>query len=133
MAVRLLDTNIVSYQMKGHTLAVAYQPHLVGHTLAVSFQTVAELREGAALAGWGAAKRATLHTTLSNLLILHSDDAVCQKWAEVRAVRRGLPIGVADAWIAATALAFNLELVTHNPDDFRAIPGLNVITELKTI
>ncbi len=132
MTVRLIDTNIVSYQMKSHTLAVAYQPHLAGHTLAVSFQTVAELQEGAALAGWGVAKRAKLDAVLSNLLILHSDDDVCRKWAEVRVVRRGQPIGVADAWIAATALAFQLELVTHNPHDFRGIPGLVVITELKT-
>lgn len=132
MAVRLIDTNIVSYQMKSHSLAAAYQPHLVGYTLAVSFQTVAELREGAALVGWGPAKRASLDATLSDLLILYSDDAVCHKWAEVRAARRQQTIGVADAWIAATALAFDLELVTHNPDDFRHLPGLTVITELKS-
>ncbi len=36
---------------------------------------------------------------------------------------------VADCWIAATALAFGLELVTHNPADFRGIPGLAVVTE----
>jgi hypothetical protein len=38
-------------------------------------------------------------------------------------------MGVADAWIAATALEFRLELVTHNPADFQGIPGLIVITE----
>jgi predicted nucleic acid-binding protein len=30
---------------------------------------------------------------------------------------------------AATALAYGLELVTHNPTDFANIPGLVVITE----
>jgi predicted nucleic acid-binding protein len=35
----------------------------------------------------------------------------------------------ADAWIAATALAFAVPLVTHNPDDFKNVPGLTVITE----
>jgi predicted nucleic acid-binding protein len=37
----LLDTNIVSYLMRGHTLAAAYQPLLAGETLAVSFATIA--------------------------------------------------------------------------------------------
>ncbi len=32
--------------------------------------------------------------------------------------------------IAATARAFGLELVTHNPADFAGIPGLTVITEV---
>jgi predicted nucleic acid-binding protein len=47
----------------------------------------------------------------------------------VRAVRKPRPIGVADAWIAATALAHGIELVTHNPADFAGIPGLTVVTE----
>jgi predicted nucleic acid-binding protein len=37
---------------------------------------------------------------------------------------------VADAWVAATALAHGIELVTHNPVDFQGIPGLVVITEV---
>lgn len=128
MAVRLLDTNVVSYLTKGHPIASAYQPHLTGHTLAVSFQTAAELLAGAARAGRGAARRATLETTLRSILILHTDRAVCDTWAAVRLAREPQPIGAADAWIAATALAHGLELVTHNPADFRGIPGLVVIT-----
>lgn len=73
MATRLLDTNIVSYVMKAHSLAAVYQPHLSGHTLAVSFQTVAELYEGAALANRGTAKLTALTATLQSLLILHTD------------------------------------------------------------
>ncbi len=129
MAVRLLDTNIISFVMKRHTLAARYQPHLIGHTLAVSFMTVGELLEGAALAGWGARRSAALAATIGGLLVLHSDAAVCQGWADVRSQRRAQPIGVADAWIAATALAHGIELVTHNPSDFQGIAGLRIITE----
>jgi predicted nucleic acid-binding protein len=129
VAVRLLDTNIVSFILKGHTLAARYQPHLTGHTLAISFMTVAELLEGALTAGWGPRRMAILTATISGLLILHSDASVCQHWAEVRAARQSQPISVADAWIAATALAHGIELVTHNPSDFAGIPGLTVITE----
>jgi hypothetical protein len=129
VAVRLLDTNIVSYLAKAHPLAAVYQPHLAGYDHAVSFQTVAELLAGAAWARWGAAKRAALTATLAGMTVLESSPAVCQRWADVWVVRRSRPIGVADAWIAATALAHGLELVTHNPADFAGIPGLTVITE----
>ncbi len=129
MAVRLLDTNIVSFVMKAHPLAARYRPHLTGHLLAVSFMTVAELLEGAVTAAWGQRRLAALAATINGLLVLHSDAAVCQRWADVRAARQSQPIGVADAWIAATALAHGLEFVTHNPSDFVGVPGLAVITE----
>ena len=129
MAVRLLDTNIVSFVMRRHTLAARYQPHLTGYTLAISFMTMAELLEGAALAGWGAQKLATLNTTLRGLLVLDSNPSICERWAQVRVERRAQPISVADGWIAATALANGIALVTHNPADFHGITGLNVITQ----
>jgi predicted nucleic acid-binding protein len=129
VAVRIIDTNIVSFVMKNHPLAVLYQPHLTGYTLGISFMTVAELREGAALAVWGQRRMSVLENTIKSLLVCHSDATMCQKWAEVRAARRAHTISVADAWIAATALAHGVELVTHNPIDFRGIPGLTVITE----
>lgn len=47
MQAVVLDTNIVSYLMKGHALAEQYRPDLEGKTLAVSFMTVGELFEGA--------------------------------------------------------------------------------------
>ena len=129
MSVRLLDTNIVSFMVKAHPLGVTYRPHLVGYTLAVSFQTVAELNEWAARASWGPTRRASLAYTVSQFVVYHSDDVTCARWAEIRAARRTQPIAVDDAWIAATALAHGLELVTHNPADFRGIPGLSVVTE----
>lgn len=129
MAFRLIDTNIVSYVLNGHTLAAAYQQHLTGYDLAVSFQTVAELLEGASLAGWGPARWSGLQALLATLTVLDGTTDVAARWAEVRTARRAQPIGVADCWIAATALTFGLELVTHNPSDFRNIPGLVVITE----
>lgn len=129
MAVRLLDTNIVSYLVKRHPLSRTYRPHLVGHTHVISFQTLGELFVWGRSSNWGPAQWADLQATLASLTVLDSESLVCEWWAEVRSVRRSQPIGVADAWIAATALAYGLELVTHNPADFAGIPGLVVVTE----
>lgn len=129
MAFRLLDTNIVSYIFNNHSLAAIYQPHLVGYDLCISFQTLGELLEGGTLAGWGPARWARLQALLATMTVLDGTPDVAARWAEIRALRRAQPIPVADCWIAATALAHGLELVTHNPADFANIPGLVVITE----
>jgi tRNA(fMet)-specific endonuclease VapC len=130
MSARLLDTNIVSFIVKAHPLAARYAPHLTGYDLAISFQTLAELLAGGALSGWNNQKWTTLESTIAIMTVLHSDQATCERWAEIRVARRTQPMGVADCWIAATALAYGLELVTHNPTDFANIPGLRVITEV---
>ena len=130
MPVRLLDANIVSFAVKNHPLASVYRKYFLGYTTAVSFQTVAELLEGAELANWGPAKRARLRMTLRSHLIIPSETTICERWAEVRVARRSRPIGIADAWIAATALAYGVDLVTHNAADFRGVPGLTILTEV---
>jgi tRNA(fMet)-specific endonuclease VapC len=129
VATRLLDTNIVSYLRKGHALGARYLPHLRGHTLAVSFRTVAELYEWSVYAGWGTGRFARLEMTLRNYLVIPSTPDLCRRWAEVRFERRSRPIGVADAWIAATALLAGCGLVTHDASDFHGITGLTLITE----
>ena len=42
--------------------------------------------------------------------------------------RKGRQIGVADAWIAATAFVLNAPLVTDNPKDYRHLEGLELIS-----
>ena len=129
MTIRLLDTNILSYIVKNHKLSMLYQRHVQGFTLAASFMTIAEMLEGAALANWGERRMGSLAVLFNKLIVLDANIFVCRCWANVRAERRAQPIGIADAWIAATALAYRIELVTHNPSDFRGISGLTVITE----
>jgi len=62
----LLDTNVVSYLMRGHALGRAYRPLLANHALAVSFMTVAELYEGAYRNNWGTAMRHALDKNLAS-------------------------------------------------------------------
>jgi tRNA(fMet)-specific endonuclease VapC len=128
VANRLLDTNIVSYILKGHSLAAAYGPLLAGHTLAICFMTEAEMFEGAYRARWGARRLARLEALLAKFLYIPSSADLSRRWGQVRTERRAQPVSTADAWIAAAALVHGCDLVTHNPSDFQGISGLSIVT-----
>ena len=55
-------------------------------------------------------------------------DRVAASWARLRVALRdeGRRLGVNDSWIAATALAHDLAVVTQD-DDYDDVPGLTVV------
>jgi tRNA(fMet)-specific endonuclease VapC len=71
------DTNILSYTHNGHSLWAAYQPILEGHAVLIAAQTVAELRYGALLAGWGTRRTARLEAFMRQHPVVYPNDAVC--------------------------------------------------------
>jgi len=127
----LVDTNIVSYLMKGDARAKPYVPHLENKLLAISFITVGELYFWAEKNNWGDNKRKALETTLHNYIVVPYDNEIAKLYARVAAEREraGHRISNNDAWIAASALRHEVPLVTHNSKDFEQIPSLNIITE----
>ena len=129
MALRLMDTDVVSFILKGHSLSQRYRRHLQGHLLAISFMTEAELYEWGLRARRGKKRFLQLEALLNGLDIIPSSRDLDRRWGAVRFERRGQPSGVADAWIAATALMHGYELVTHNAADFHGIRGLTIITQ----
>lgn len=128
----LVDTDVVSFLFKGHSFAESYAPLLSGRTLLVSFMTVAELQLWAIQARWGDARKWSLQSYMKSFAVLPYNASLCRIWAEVMASTRaqGRPIQTADAWIAATALLFDLPLVTHNRSDFLAVRGLRLASPL---
>jgi tRNA(fMet)-specific endonuclease VapC len=54
------------------------------------------------------------------------DDAGAEAYGQIRVElkRQGKPIGANDLLIAASALAHNLTLITHNVREFGRVPGL---------
>jgi predicted nucleic acid-binding protein len=126
----VVDTDVVSFLFKNHSLGALYDSELAGNTLVLSFMTVAELDRWVIQRKWGEVRRNWLSRYLEPFVILPFNRALCKKWAEVTvsAQARGFRIECADAWIAATALLHDLPLVTHNGSDYRGVPGLNIIS-----
>lgn len=70
------------------------------------------------------AKMQLLEEFLSSATIFPLDDAVILKTIELRRIKK---IKLGDAVIAATALVYNLVIITRNTADFNNITGLTCI------
>jgi predicted nucleic acid-binding protein len=127
----MIDTNIVSYLMRGKEEARAYAHHLRGKLISISFITVGELYYGAEKRKWGLQRRLELESALRNFLVIPYDHEIARSYARVLVdcQKQGRPISSNDAWIAACAVRHSVPLATHNARDFEAVPGLELITE----
>ena len=95
--------------------------------------TVAELFQWAFVRNWGVSRIREMEKELRKYLIFPFDIATCQLWGQIRAnsQKAGYPISPQDAWIAATAKQHNIALVTHNPNDFKIVKDLVIISEVR--
>ena len=127
----ILDTNILSYLLKGGPLAEVYAPHLQNKRLAISFITVGEVYFGAEKANWGEKRRKEWEDRLHNFIVMPYDNEIARCYGRLVAQRQrnGQPIAPNDAWIAACSVRHGVPLVTHNAKDFVGITSLVIITE----
>jgi predicted nucleic acid-binding protein len=126
----VVDTDVVSFLFKAHSLAPAYQAILAGRPVAVSLITLAEIEYGMEAKNWGASRRDLMRRFLTHFTLLSPDTETARVWARIKSgcERRGRPITFADAWIAAAAVQLNVPLVTHNASDYRAVESLTILT-----
>ena len=126
MKLCLIDTNIFSYWYKGHELWKKYAPELHGSSLYISYITQGEALLGAEQRRWGAARIRELKEALAHFEVLEHRVEIAHLFAQITAgeERHGRSISFPDAWIAATAMAYGIPLVTHNRKDFESIEGL---------
>lgn len=113
----LADTSLFIARESGRAIDATALPA----TLAVSAITIGELRTGVLVAASVEARDRRLVTLTAALAIGPTpvDDAVADKWALLRVVLRdrGLRMPINDSWIAATAMALDIPVVTQD-DDF---------------
>jgi len=125
--MRHLDTNVVSALMSGERAAeLRFTRHYP--RLALSAIALAELRFGVANSGRPAANMRKLHDVLQYLDVVSFDEKCAAQYGALRKALEddGRPLRDADLFIAASALAHNAILVTHNTRHFADIDGLQL-------
>jgi predicted nucleic acid-binding protein len=122
----LADTSVFIARESGRPIDVDALPG----ELAVSVITIGELRAGVLAAATVADRDRRLATLTAALQLdpVPVDQAVAAEWARLRVLLRDsarrMPVN--DSWIAATALALGVPVVTQD-DDFPDLPDLDVI------
>lgn len=125
MSRGLADTSVFVARESGRSLDVDALPD----ELAVSVITIGELRAGVLAATTLDVRDRRLATLTAGLLLdpVPVDELVAAEWARLRVLLRdsGQRMPVNDSWIAATALALGVPVVTQD-DDFPEIGDLDV-------
>ena len=116
MSAGLADTSVFIANESGRPLLVEHLPD----EIAVSVITIGELRAGVLAARDVDIRDQRLHTLLRarELRPIPIDEAVAEAWAKLRIMLRdrGLRMPINDSWIAATALAHDVPVVTQDLD-----------------
>ena len=127
MTLFMLDTDTVSYALRGTPVVVE---KLIAHRradLCLSSVTLAELRFGANKRDSKKIHRA-IDAFLTGVDVLPFDVAAADRFGAIAATlsESGEPIGQMDTLIAAHALALGAVLVTNNQRHFSKVRGLKL-------
>ena len=125
----LLDTNIVSYWMRGDERLIDRIKKHKPSDLALSTITLAEIYYGIEKSPAKKRERRTkIQRICSQLEVRVFDEPAAQQYGIIRTQleKKGMIISERDVQIAAIALSNKLILVTHNTKEFNRINKLNV-------
>lgn len=105
---------------------------MIGNQVFLAPQTVAELRSGALVAGWGEPRRQRLEAAIAATTVIPVSDALVTAVAELRFACReiGHPLAdrvhAQDLWIAAGAVHIGAA-VSSADGVFAGVPGLALV------
>jgi tRNA(fMet)-specific endonuclease VapC len=122
----MLDTDTVSFAIRGQgrvsTRLLEHRPS----ELCISSITLAELRFGAAVRH-SQKLHGLIRSFVKGVAVLPFDEPAADRFALVAAslARRGEPIGTFDTLMAAHALSLGLTFITNNTKHFDRVPGLS--------
>ena len=124
----LLDTDWIINLLAGNKDAEEKIQHLDPDDIVISLATVGEIYEGAYSYANPQDHIHTFRQFLSHFQLLHLNLSIMEKFAEIRAYlrRRGELISDFDILLGATALHYDLTVLTYNTRHFRRIPDLKL-------
>jgi tRNA(fMet)-specific endonuclease VapC len=121
----MLDTDTVSWALRGQgAVAMRLLEHRPSE-LCISSITLAELRFGAESRG-SRKLHGLINTFVESVVVVPFDQAAADRFGPVAAAlaRRGEPIGMVDTLLAAHALSLGLTFVSNNAKHFQRVAGL---------
>lgn len=122
---KLIDTNVIIRVLKGQTELFSLFDDM--EKLFVSSISVGELMYGAELSKNRDDNAEGYYSFCQQMNVLVPDEEVSLQYGKVKAQlkRNGTPIPENDIWIAATAIAGKLTLITAD-SDFKMVEGLHL-------
>jgi tRNA(fMet)-specific endonuclease VapC len=125
----ILDTDWIINLLAGKKDAEERIQQFDPEEIVVSLVAVAEIYEGAYNFANPEAHIKTFRSFLSNFQLLNLNLPIIEKFAEVRAHlrRRGQMISDFDILLGATALHYDLIVLTYNKKHFERIPDIKIL------
>jgi tRNA(fMet)-specific endonuclease VapC len=124
----LIDSDWVADYLNGRQPAFNLFDRLADEGVAISVITLGEIYEGIYYGTDPTGNEIGFQQLLRSLTIVDVDSAVARRYAMLRGHlrQRGLLVPQPDILIAATAVEFDLALVTRNIRHFLRMPGLRL-------
>ena len=124
----LVDSDVVADYLNGRVEAVDLLGQLAPDGLAISIVTFAEVYEGIYHGRDVGRFEATFQRFLTGVNVLGINKTIARRFARIRGALRaqGQPIAPSDVFIAATALHYDLILVTRNRRHYERISDLKL-------
>lgn len=130
----LVDTGVFSAGLarKPRADLAPYAARMVRNQVLLTVQTVAELRYGALVAGWGSTRAGRLDRAIEEVDIVPIDAELVERVAQLRYDCRTNAhplherIHTHDLWIATTAIHLKVPLLSTD-SIFEDTPGLNLL------
>ena len=126
----MLDTDWAIHCLHRVERVVARLAELRSEGVSISIVSLAELYQGVFYATDPEGNERALRDFLAPIPVVSLDDETCRIFARERGRLKalGTPIGDFDLLIGATALRYNLILLSNNRRHFERIAGLNIIS-----
>lgn len=124
----LLDTDTCVYWLRGHEKVRQQISAVEPDNLVISIISLAELHYGADCSNRPDHNHAVVDDFVNGLNVLALEQSTVRQYGEIKAKLRqeGKLIEDFDLLIAATALSYDLTLVTNNLEHFRRIGNLRI-------
>jgi len=125
----LLDTDTLSYFLKGNVRVVENFRVHQGHPKALSVITYGELVFGCQKSHHSMENLIKIKRLVENYPVMDVTRSIMDCYGEVRAIleKRGTPLEDFDLLIGCTALVMGYSIVTNNVKHYQKIPGLKVV------